>query len=173
MFLFFFECGQPRTWCPGHALDYEQSHRTSRSRARVRRATKLRGTRAEAQVRAPQSIHLKTINLHNFTFSLAVRGSYGLGLPRRGTGRHDTKSIKRLRADSVSLRKKKQRSDSSWEFLKMEYDEQIKTLQNNSWPCVAFTRTHFDLFFFSFFSKTSANARERAQSARKKNKERQ
>ena len=55
----------------------------------------------------------------------------------------------------------------------MEYDEQIKTLQNNSWPCVAFTRTHFDLFFFSFFSKTSANARERAQSARKKNKERQ
>ena len=69
------------------------------------RATKLRGARAEARVRAPQSLHLKTINLHNFTFSLAVRGSCGLGLPRRGTGRHDTQSIKRLKADDlVSLR---------------------------------------------------------------------
>ena len=143
------------------------------SRARVRRATKLRGTRAEAQVRAPQSIHLKTINLHNFTFSLAVRGSYGLGLPRRGTGRHDTQSIKRLRADSVSLRKRKQRSDSSWEFLKMEYNEQIKHSKTILGHVLAFTRTLVDLFFSSFFPKTSASSRERAQSARKKNKERQ
>ena len=153
MFLFFFECGQPRTWRPGHALDYgrvtvDQEHEWGESGEVVR-------NEGGSPRRAPQSPLLKTINLHNIiTFSLAVRGSCGLGLPRRGRGRHDTQSIKSLAYYTANSKRQIQVEN----FLK------CSTPKNNSWLCVALKRTHVDLsvsFRSSFFSKTSPSARER------------
>ena len=142
MFLPFFKCGQPRTWRPGHASDYEQSHSTSRARVRgERRSCEERGRKP----RAPQSLHLKTINLHNFTFSLAVRGSCGLGLPRRGTGRHDTQSIKRLRAELTANSKRQIQVEN---FLKWSIWADKNTPKQFLAMCSLSTYTRWLIFLF-------------------------